>query len=438
MKCEVDVLTPTQRRLRVEVPAEQVDQAFARIYREVGRRAKVRGFRSGKIPRSVLHGLYGAEVQTQALSRLVEESFAGAVRERGLEPVSEPRLEMGDLKQEQPFSFTAVVDVKPAIELKEYRNVPVERVRAEVGDEEVDRALAELRERSAQLEPVEDRVRVEEGDYVLVDFSGSVDGEPFPGSAAEGYPVDVGAGKALPDFERGLVGMERDAPGTLVVNLPDQVRAEGVAGKQAEFEVTVKDIRRKLLPPLDDEFARDYGECDSLPELREKLRSDMQRQVDAFQDRQLKDRIVGRLLEDYDFEPPQSMVDRELSYLAEGAKSRRDPSEGDAPEPTTEELREELRPQARNVVKSRLLIEKLAAAEGITASDEEVDRRVEALVRASGERAASVREHYREDWAREALRSQIASEKTMDFLLLAADVTMVDPPEKVDEGGKRG
>ncbi len=438
MKCEVDVLAPTQRRLRVEVPAEQVDQAFARIYREVGRRAKVRGFRSGKIPRSVLQGLYGAEVQTQALTELVEASLAGAVRERGLEPVSEPRLEVGDLKQEQPFSFTAVVDVKPDIELGEYRDVPVERVRAQVGDEEVDRALSELRERSAQLEPVEDRVRVEEGDYVLVDFSGSVDGKPFPGSAAEGYPVDVGAGKALPEFERGLVGMERDAPGTLVVNLPDRVRDQDVAGKQAEFEVTVRDIRRKLLPPLDDEFARDYGECDSLPELRKKLRSDLQLQVDAFQERQLKDRIVERLLEKHDFEAPASMVDRELSYLVEGARSRREPSEADAPEPTADELREELRPQARSLVKSRLLLEKLAAAEGITASDEEVDRRVEALVRAGGERAASVREHYREDWAREALRSQIASQKTMDFLLLAADVTMVDPPEKVDEGGKRG
>lgn len=438
MKCEVDVLTPTQRRLRVEVPAERVDQAFARIYGEIGRRAKVRGFRSGKIPRSILHGLYGAEVQTQALSELVEESLAGAVREQGLEPVSEPRLEVGDLKQEQPFSFTAVVDVKPDIELKEYRAIPLERVRAEVGDEEVDRALAELRERSAQLEPVEDRVRVEEGDYVLVDFSGSVDGKPFPGSAAEGYPVDVGAGKALPEFERGLVGMERDATGTLVVNLPANVRDEGTAGKQAEFEVTVRDIRRKLLPPLDDEFARDYGECDSLPELREKLRSDLQREVDAFQDRRLKERIVERLMEEHDFEAAPSMVDRELSYLVESARRRRDPSEADAPEPTTDELREELMPQARRHVKMRLLLEKLAAAEGITASDEEVERRVETLARAGGEQASSVRKQYREDWAREVLRSQLASEKTLDFLLREADVTMVDPPEKVDEGGKRG
>lgn len=438
MKCEVDVLTPTQRRLRVEVPAERVDRAFARVYREVGRRAKVRGFRSGKIPRGVLHGLYGAEIQTEALSEIVGESLADAVRDRGLELVSEPRLDVGELKQEQPFAFTVVVDVKPDIELGNYRAIPLERVRAEVGDEEVDRALAELRERSAQLEPVEDRVRVEEGDYVLVDFSATVDGEPFPGSTAEGYPVDIGAGQSLPEFEQGLVGMEREAPRTLVVNLPASVQDERMAGKQAEFEVTVRDIRRKVLPPLDDEFARDYGECDSLPELREKLRSDLQREVDAFQDRRLQDRIVDRLVEEHDFEAPPSMVDLELSYLVERAKARRDPSGADAPAPTADELREELTPQARSQVKARLLLEKIAAAEGIAASDEEVDRRVEALARASGEQAGPVRERYRQDRARAVLRSQIQSGKTLDFLLREADVTVVEPPEKVDEGGKRG
>lgn len=438
MKCEVDVLTPTQRRLRVEVPADRVDRAFARVYREVGRRAKVRGFRSGRIPRGVLHGLYGAEIQTQALSEIVGESLADAVRDRGLELVSEPRLDVGELKQEQPFAFTVVVDVKPDIELGNYRAIPLERVRAEVGDEEVDRALAELRERSAQLEPVEDRVRVEEGDYVLVDFSATVDGEPFPGSTAEGYPVDIGAGQSLPEFEQGLVGMEREAPRTLVVNLPASVQDARMAGKQAEFEVTVRDIRRKVLPPLDDEFARDYGECDSLPELREKLRSDLQREVDAFQDRRLQDRIVDRLVEEHDFEAPPSMVDLELSYLVERAKARRDPSGADAPAPTADELREELTPQARSQVKARLLLEKIAAAEGIAASDEEVDRRVEALARASGEQAGPVRERYRQDRARAVLRSQIASGKTLDFLLREADVTVVEPPEKVDEGGKRG
>jgi trigger factor len=429
MKCEVDVLTPTQRRLRVEIPADRVDKAFARMYRQFGRQAKVRGFRSGKVPQHVLRGLYGTEIQARVLSELVEESLAGAVADEGLEPVSEPRLEAGDLNETQPFAFTAVIEVKPEIELKNYRAVPVERVRADVGDEEVERALKALQDRNAQLEPVEGRDEVADGDYVLVDFSGSVEGEPFPGSTAESYAVDIGAGRALPEFEQGLVGMKRGVAGNIAVNIPAEANDERMAGKTADFQVTVQDIRHKILPPLDDEFARDYGECETLDELREKIRSELQNEIETLQNGRLKDQIMERLIETHSFEVAPSMVDRELSYLMRRARSQRELSGAEAPEPTTEELREELTPRAERRVKMMLLVEKIAAAEGITASEEEVDARVEALARASGAQAASVREQYGQDWARETMRSQLVSEKTLDFLLEQADVTVVDPPE---------
>lgn len=413
----------------MEIPADRVDKAFSRMYREFGRQAKVRGFRSGKVPQHVLRGLYGTEIQARVLSELVEESLAGALADEGLEPVSEPRLEAGDLNEAQPFAFTAVIEVKPEIELKDYRAVPVERIRADVGDEEVERALNALQDRNAQLEPVEGRDEVAEGDYVLVDFSGSVEGEPFPGSTAENYAVDIGAGQSLPEFEQGLVGMKRGVAGNIAVNIPGEANDQRLAGKTADFQVTVRDIRHKVLPPLDDEFARDYGECESLEELREKLRAELQSEIETLQNGPLKDQIMERLIEAHSFDVAPSMVDRELSYLMRRARSQRELSGTEAPEPTTEELREELTPPAERRVKVMLLIEKIAAAEGITASEEEVDTRVEALARASGAQAASVREQYGQDWARETMRSQLVSEKTLDFLLEQADVTVVDPPE---------
>ena len=413
----------------MEIPADRVDKAFARMYRQFGREAKVRGFRSGKVPQHMLRGLFGTEIQARVLSELVEESLAGAMADEGLEPVSEPRLDAGDLNEAQPFAFTAVIEVKPEIELKDYRAVPVERIRADVGDEEVERALETLRDRNAQLEPVEGRDEVAEGDYVLVDFSGSVGGEPFPGGTAENYAVDVGAGQALPEFEQGLVGMKRGVAGNIAVNIQAEAGGERMAGKTADFQVTVQDIRHKILPPLDDDFARDYGECDSLEELREKLRAELQSEIETLQNGPLKDQIMERLIEAHSFEVAPSMVDRELSYLMRRARSQRELSGTEAPEPTTEELREELTPRAERRVKMMLLVEKIAAAEGITASEEEVDARLEALVRASGAQGASVREQYGQDWARETMRSQLVSEKTLDFLLEQADVTVVDPPE---------
>ncbi|MCY4441249.1 MAG: trigger factor [Deltaproteobacteria bacterium] len=430
MKSEVEVVTATQRRVRVEVPADHVGKAFARIYRQVGRQAKVRGFRAGKIPQQVLRGLYGTEIQAQALSELVEEALAGVMQDQGLEPVSEPRLEPGELNEAQPFAFTAVIEVKPEIELKNYRAVPVDRVRADIGEEEVERALKALQDRNAQVEAVEGRDEVQDGDYVLIDFSGSVDGEPFPGSTAENYAVDIGAGRALLEFEEGLVGMKQGVAGNIAVDFPAEVNDERLAGKTANFEVTVRDIRHKILPPLDDEFARDHGECDSLEELREKVRAELQSEIEAFQNGPLKDRIMERLIDEHVFEVSPSMVERELSYLMRRARSQRETSAPEDPEPTTDELREELTPQAERRVRMMLLLEKIAAAEGIDASDEEVDGRIEAMARASGAQAASVREQYGQAWARETMRSQLVSEKTLDFLLEEADITLVDPPEK--------
>ena len=219
------------------------------------------------------------------------------------------------------------------------------------------------------------------------------------------------------------------------MSFPADLQDERLAGKTADFEVTVRDIRKKILPPLDDEFARDHGECDSLEELREKVRSQLQGEIDAFQDRQLKDRIVERLMEEHSFEIAPSMVDRELSYLMRRAGSQRELSGGDAPEPTTDELREALRPQAERRVKMMLLVESIAAAEGITASEEDVDGRIEALARASGGQAAELRRQYGQDWARATLRSQIVSEKTLDFLLGEAEITVVDPPVDPPEKG---
>ncbi|MDE0028916.1 MAG: trigger factor [Deltaproteobacteria bacterium] len=429
MKCDIEVLTPTQRKLRVEVPADRVAKTFSRIYREFGRRAKVRGFRAGKVPQQVLRGLYGADIQAQALSEIVEASLGEAVKEQGLDPVAEPRLDAGDLSEAQPFTFSAVMEVRPDIELGNYRGIALNRPRVDVDDEQVERTLEAFRERHAQLEPVEEREQVEDGDYVFIDFAGTVDGEAFPGGSAENFAVDIGAGKALPEFERGLVGMKKGVPGTLVVDFPADSADSGLAGRKAEFTVTVRDIRRKDLPPLDDDFAQDYGECESLEELRDKVRAQLQDEVERFQNTRLQDEIVEHLLDAHSVDTPPSMVERELSYLVRRAATEREPAGTDAPAPTTEELREELTPAAERRVRASLLIDEIASAEGITVSEEEVDGRIDAVARAGGERAASVREHYRQDWARATLQSQMVADKTLDFLLEQAAVTVVEPSD---------
>ena len=193
--------------------------------------------------------------------------------------------------------------------------------------------------------------------------------------------------------------------------------------------MTVRDIRRKDLPPLDDDFARDYGECESLEELRGKVRSQLQDEVERFQNTQLHDEIVKQLLDAHSVYTPTSMVERELSYLVRQAAAERESVGADTPAPTTEELREEWTPEAERRVQASLLIDEIASTEGISVSAEEVEGRIDAMARASGGQAASVRERYRQDWARATLRSRMITEKTLDFLLEQAAVTVVEPSE---------
>src|ERR1043166_5870099 len=203
MKIDIDSLSSTQRKIRVELPGDTVDKEFVRAYENLGRQAKIKGFRPGKVPRSVLQGIYGDEVKGQVLSRLVERSLGEAIKERGLKVISEPEVDAEPLEEGRAFAFSALVEVKPDVEAKDYLGVELKKVKLSVTDEQVDGALERLRDAHAQLVPVEDRDIVERGDFVTIDFSGTIEGQPMPGGKTENYSVEVGGGGVLPEFESG-------------------------------------------------------------------------------------------------------------------------------------------------------------------------------------------------------------------------------------------
>lgn len=438
MNVDVEVVTETERKLNIELSADAVTDEFTRVYRQLGLRAKVRGFRPGKIPRHVLEGLYGTEVHAQALSELVENSLLKALKDNELDVVSQPRVDAGELKEGEAFSFSAVVEVKPVIDLKDYRGIEVERVRLDVQEDQIDTSLSRLQDRHAQLEPVETRDVVAQGDFVFIDFDGTIDGEAFPGGKAENFPLEVGGGQSIPEFENALVGLQKDSEALVKVTMPDNFGDPAVAGKDALFRVKVNDIKRKILPELDDEFAKDYGDAPTLAELRQKVRAELKKELDGLQARQVKDRIVQRMVDQYDFAVSPSLVEKELAYTmsrAQQAQGGADESGRDAR--TTEELKNELRPEAERRVKAMLLVEKVASKEEIKASADEVSQRIDLVARAAGEQGPAVREYYSREDARRELSHQIVSEKTLEFLYQHATIRdveagseMVDAPAK--------
>jgi len=440
MKIDVDELGPVQRKVRVELPAETVAGEFSRAYKNLGQRVRVKGFRTGKIPRTVLQSIYGAEVKGEVRSHLVEESLGEVIKERGLQIVSRPEVEANELDEDGAFSFSAVFEVKPEIEVGNYLGLEVERVRLSVTDAQVEEALRRLQESHARLEPVEGRDTVRKGDFAILDFEGSIAGKPFSGSKGENYLLEVGAGRALPQFEDAVIGLKTAERQTVQVNYPEDYSNKDIAGKPVDFLIVVREIKQKVLPALDDEFAKDHGECASLDELRSRIRKRLESEIERYQSEDLKEKLVSRLLETHSFTTPLSMVERQTRYLMERYQNELAGQAGaDANvAPRMEEARKTLETRAARQVQATLLVEKISQLENIDVTDKDVQARVDNLARAAGDRARSVREIYSRPDSRDELRAQLVFNRTLEFLLERAKIKEVDPPvSKVDEQAEK-
>ena len=439
MKIDIDELSSVQRKIRVELPVETVASEFSRAYKNLGQRVRVKGFRTGKIPRSVLQGIYGDEVKGEVRSHLVQESLGEIIRERGLQIVSRPEVEANDLSEAGAFSFSAVFEVKPEITLKDYLGVEVERAKLAIADGQVDEAMRRLQESHARLELVTDRDVVEKGDFVTLDFEGALEGKPFPGGKGENYTLEIGAGQALPQFEEAVTGSKVNERQTVQVNYPENYPNKEIAGKPVEFSLVVREIKQKILPVVDDEFAKDHGECASFEELKERIRARLTDELKRYQDEELKEKIISRLIEAHSFAAPPSMVERQTRYLMERYQNQVAQSGADAgAAPPMEEARKTLEARATRQVQATLLMEKIAQLEKIEISDKEVQERVDHLARAAGERGKTVRELYSRPEARDDLRAQLAFDRTVEFLLERARIKDVDlPPSKVDESEEK-
>jgi trigger factor len=438
MKIDLDELSPVQRKIHIELPADKVASEFSRAYQDLGRRVRIKGFRAGKAPRSVLQGIYGDEVRGQVRSQLVEHSLGEVIKERGLQIVSRPEIEAVELEEGRDFSFSAVFEVKPEIDIRDYLGIEIEMGRVAVTGDQVEEALKRLQQSHARLEPVEDREVVERGDFVAVDFVGSVGGKPFPGGKGENYLVEVGAAQALPQFDDALQGAKRGEEKNIKIVYPEAYPNRDLAGKAAEFSMVVREIKHKVLPSIDDDFAKDHGDCSSLEELKGVIRQRLEAELKQYQQEELKEKILNHLIESHSFAPPTSMVERQTQYLMERNTSPAPtPPDLDAA-PTMEETRKALEGRAVRQVQATLLVEKISRLEKINVEDRDVQERIDRLARAAGAREKTVRGVYSRPDAREDLRSQIAFERTLDFLLERANIKQVDRPlNKVDDENKK-
>jgi trigger factor len=366
--------------LKLTIDAQSFDKACKDAYNKNKTKFNVQGFRKGKAPMSIVEKFYGEGVFFEdAVNTLFPDAFEAAVKEHDLDTVARPEIDVEEIGKGKNLVIIADVAVKPEITLGEYKNLTVEKPDSEVSDEEVEKEIEAMREQNARFVTVEDR-EVKEKDMLLIDFNGNVDGVEFEGGQAENYSIIVGSNTFIPGFEEQLVGMKLNEEKDLSVKFPEEYHAENLAGKDAVFTVKVNEIKEKELPELDDEFAKDVSEFDTLEDLKADAKAKLQKTKDEYADRELENKLVKMAAENATVEIPEAMIDSQVENMVYDFEYQLKYQGLDLENylkftnMSIEGLKEQMRPDAKSRVLNSLVIEAISKSENIEATEEDLEQ----------------------------------------------------------------
>jgi trigger factor len=423
MKASWEKIEKNQGVLTIEVDAEQVAQALDKAFKKVVQKVNVPGFRKGKVPRSIFESRFGAESLYQdALDILLPEAYTQAVVETGIEPIDRPEVDIEEFGKGKNLLFKATVQVKPEVELGEYKGVEVTVKEAVVTDEDIDAELKRLQQRHAELVVVEEGP-AQNGDIAIIDFEGFVDGEAFEGGKAEKHSLELGSGSFIPGFEDQVIGMNLGEEKDIEVTFPEEYHAENLKGKPAVFKVTVYDIKRKNLPELDDEFAKDVSEFDTLAEFKEDIVKRLKENKEKQVQRDKENAVIEKAVENAKVEIPQVMIDSEVETMVKDFEQRLT-MQGMNLElylqfsgQTEEALKEQMSGDAEKRVRNNLVLDAISKAEGIEASEADVDAELETMSKQYQRSVEELRSILSANGNLDGLKSDLRIRKTIDFLV---------------------
>ena len=422
MSLQVEKLEKNMAKLTIEVSADDLEKALQNAYKKQKNRIAIPGFRKGKVPRQMIEKMYGAEIfYDDAANELIPKAYADVYDESEVEIVSRPEIDVVQIEKGKPFIFTATVATKPEVTLGQYKGLEVEKVSTEVTPEEVEKKLQEEAEMNARTITVEDRP-VQDGDEVILDYEGFVDGVPFEGGKAENYPLTIGSGSFIPGFEEQLIGVEAGTDVEINVTFPEEYHAEELKGKPAVFQCKVHEIKTKELPEIDDEFAGEVSEFDTLEEYKEDIKAKLEEQKASEGKEKQEDSAVEQAVKNAQYELPEAMIETQVMQMADDV-AKRMRAQGLTMEKyfqftgmTSEKMMEELRPQAVKSIETRLVLEAIVKAENIEVSEERFDEELEKMAKNYQMEVDKLKE-YMGDKEKEQMKKDIAVQEAITFLV---------------------
>ena len=422
MSLQVEKLEHNMAKLTIEVSAEEVEKALQAAYLKERSKISLPGFRKGKVPRQMIEKMYGPEVfYDEAANHMISEAYGNAYDECELDIVSQPKVEVVQLEKGKPFIFTAEVAVKPEVTLGEYKGLKVDKVSTRVTQKEVDEEIEKERERNARTVEVTDRA-VQDKDQVTLDFEGFVDGEAFEGGKGENYPLTIGSGSFIPGFEEQLIGVESGKETEVNVTFPEDYHAEDLKGKAAVFKCTIHEIKAKELPEIDDEFAAEVSEFDTLDEYKADIKAKIKEQKEKEGKSKQEDQAVEQAIANASMEIPDAMIDTQARQMLDDF-SQRMAQQGLTIEQyyqftgsSAEKMMEDLKPQAVKRIQTRLVLEAIAKAENIEISDEKLDEEIAKMAEAYKMEADKLKE-YMGEAEKKQMKEDMAVQEAVTFLV---------------------
>jgi trigger factor len=441
MKVTVEQISEITSRVNVELPGEAVSRQLKKAYNRLNRSAKVKGFRPGKVPLTILKRHYGDQVNHEVGLDLINETLMEAVAQTGMEVVSQSELDREPLQEGEPFRYSFVVEVKPEVHARDYKNISAKRPPVVVSEDEVAAELALRREANFHLASLEEPRPIQEGDHAILDFKTFVDGRPLPDGEAKGFHLEVGSNRFNPEFENELIGASKGEEKEIQVAFPVDYGNKNLAGKKATFQVAVKDIREKVLPELNDGFAKDLGAFENLEDLRSAVRQELENNKRKRIDDEVWVQICDELLDRNPFEVPKSMVEQELQRMLDTIQYRLSSQNLTLEQAGMDEetFKERNREMAERRVRTSLLLERISHQEKLEISDEELEQGLHNTAEKMNQPYDKVRDFYQRSNMMDSYRHQLLEEKVIDFLQDQADIVEVEqvatpgPEEKLNE-----
>ena len=426
MNCKVEKTEKANEvKLEITIEAEKFENAMKKVYFQNAKYFNIPGFRKGKAPMNIVEKYYGAQIfYEDAFNDVATESYDEALKENKIEAVSRPEVEIKQMEKGKDVIFTAVVQTKPEVELGKYKGIELKKIEYNVGEKDIEHELGHMQEHNSRLITVEDRP-LEKGDIATIDFEGFVDGVAFEGGKAEGHELEIGSGAFIPGFEDQLVGMEIDSDREIKVTFPKEYFSKDLAGKEAMFKVKLHEIKKKELPKLDDEFAKDVSEFDTLKELKEDIKAKMEKDNEQKAKYETQEAAIKAVCDKVKVDIPSGMVEMEVENMINDMAQRLSYQGLKLDQylkmvgKTEEEFKKEYEPQAIEAIKSRLTLEAIIKAEKLEATEEEINAKLEEMAKSYGKKVEEIKDN---ENLNKYIKEGIESEKAIEFIVKNAKI----------------